>query len=183
MSGNPDANLWVQFFTRPVEMKAKSEKEGRPIFEARDFIRIQLPGDDTTLVERPTKDEDKQRFRPAWDAYQAGRDAPTDGTPVEEWGAISRSQAEELKRMGCRTLEQLVATSDTQAKKLGMGVFELRTKARAYLEVTKDTAAAQRYAAEFDRLSADLREKDAAIQKLTAMVESLQQQIKSARAA
>lgn len=179
MQGNPDGALFVQFFTKPVEMKARSEKEGRPIFEDRDFIRIQIPGDDTTMVERQIKDEDKARFPSAWAAYQTGRDVPLDGTPVDQWPAISRSQAEELKRLNCRTLEQLCALSDQQAKKCGMGVFELRAKAKAFLEVSKDAAAAQRYAADYERMRADIESRDNEIRKLTAMVEALQQQMAS----
>lgn len=151
-----DAALWVEFFKRPVHMTFKSEKEGRPIYEDRDFIRITTPGDRTSIIEREARNEDKERFRHKYEKYLSGQDVSTEGTPLEHWPQLTRSQVEELKHLKCFTVEQLAATSDAQCSRLGPGFLGLRTKASAFLEAAKDTAVAQKYAAENEALRQEM---------------------------
>lgn len=153
-----DDALFVEFFSRPKEIAFKSAQEGRPIFEDRDWIRIAPPGDPTTMIEREVREDDKLRFRNIWERYKAGQEMAPDGTPIESWPRITRAQAEELKHLKCRTVEQLAAMSDTQCQRAGAGVMSLRREAQAYLESARDTAAAQKFAAENERLRQEIED-------------------------
>jgi len=163
-----DAALWVKFYSEPVHMAAKSEKEGRPIYEDRDFIEIITPGDSTSVIRRQARDDDKQRFARVWERYKAGQELSPEGTPIEAWPAITRAQVEELKYMKCFTVEQLAATSDAQCQRLGMAMMGLRTKAKAFLESARDTAAAQRYATENEQLRREMEDLRAEFAKLSS---------------
>lgn len=153
-----DAALWVEFFKRPVHMGAKSEKEGRPIYEDRDWIRIVAPGDQTSKIERIARDDDKQRFSRLWERYKAGQEMAPEGTPLEHWPLMTPSQVEELKHLKLFTVEQLAAASDAQCQRLGAGMMALKSKASAYLETARDTAAAQKYAAENEQLRREMED-------------------------
>lgn len=161
-----DSQLWVKFYKSAVHLKGRSEKEGRPIFEDRDFIAIVVPGSADEHV-REVRDDDKVRFHVQWARYQANQEQVQDGTPVDDWAALTASQREELKHLKVYTVEAVAGLSDAQAQKLGPGYMSLRTKASAFLEQAKDSAAAQRFAAENDALRselADLREQFKALQ-------------------
>lgn len=163
-----DAALWVEFFKRPIEIKAKSAIEGRPIFEDRDWVRIVAPGDQTSKIERIAREDDKERFSKIWDRYQKGQEASPEGTPLEEWPAISRAQVEELKHLKMFTVEQLASASDGQCQRLGPGMLGLKAKAAAYLDSARDSAAAQRFAEENAQLRREIDDLKAQFAQLAA---------------
>lgn len=163
-----DDALFVEFFSRPKEIRFKSEQEGRPIFEDRDWIRIAPPGDPTTMIEREVREDDKARFRAVWERYKAGQEMVPDGTPIESWPRITRAQAEELRHMRCHTVEQLAHMSDTQCQRAGAGIMALRKEALAFLETAKNTAAAQRFAAENERLRQEIEDLKAQFAELAS---------------
>src|SRR5216684_3841118 len=92
-----DNECWVEFYKRPVHMEVESEQQGRPIYKDFDYLTILFPGDKTKKVDRPVRDDDKMRFSKQWEAFAAGEEPPMEGTPLDEWPAITRSQALELK--------------------------------------------------------------------------------------
>lgn len=153
-----DDALWVEFFKQPKEIKFKSEKEGRPIFEDRDYIRITTPGDSTSVQVREVRADDKERFARAWRRYQEGQEIAPDGTPLEQWPRMSRAQAEELKHFKCFTVEQLASLSDAQCQRLGPNMMSLRREANAFLDVSRDTAMVQKYAAENERMKQEIED-------------------------
>ncbi len=138
-----DAALWVKFFPKSVQNNFRSAKEGRPCFDEKVFVSIIAPGDQNNKVERPVTESDKQRFPKQWANFQNGQNEKVEGTPIEEWPAITRAQADELKYLGIRSIEQLVAASDSQMQKL-MGGASLKMKATAFLKTAKDSAEGQR---------------------------------------
>lgn len=142
---DPEAALWVKFYKRSVQNNFRSTKEGRPCFDEKDFISIISPGDQNNKVERPVSEGDKQRFPKQWANFQNGQSEKIEGTPIEEWPAITRAQADELKYLGIRSIEQLVSASDSQMQKL-MGGASLKMKATAFIKTAKDSAEAQRLA-------------------------------------
>ena len=62
-----------------------------------------------------------------------------EGTPLAEWPIMSRSQVEELSFHNVKTVEQLVAMSDSLASQF-MGMNGLKAKAKMWLEDSEETA-------------------------------------------
>lgn len=157
-----------RFFIQPMENKAKSEKAGRPIFESRRFIEMKHPGDKSwSFVEEIDENgcgydrrgpngepgEDYSlRFPREYAAFKKGEERAAIGTPIEEWTAISRSRAAELKSSNIFTVEEYADVQDGQLVKLGMGAREEREKARAFISTAKDGADVGAMAAELARL-------------------------------
>jgi hypothetical protein len=59
---NPDSRLAVMFYSKPIENEFQSMAQGRPIFEDRDFVKIFVPGDPTTVVDTFVREDHKARF-------------------------------------------------------------------------------------------------------------------------
>lgn len=124
-----------QFFVEPVEQVFRSQQEGHPIFEDREFVRIIIPGDRLASAVEPVSDEHRARWPEAYAAFKAGMEAPLEGTPLREWPLITASQAKELAHFNIFTVEHLAAVNDTQLQHLGMGMRTLRENAKKTLEI------------------------------------------------
>lgn len=147
----------VEFYRDAVQNNFKSAQAGRPIFDERDFVRIQTPGDTRTIIARVASDQDKQRFPRAWDAYSRGMELAQEGTPLEEWTQAGRSQVKELKHVGITTVELLAGVSDGNISRLGPGYGQLRDRARQYLESSKEEAKATEWAREREAMQERIR--------------------------
>lgn len=159
-------NVFVEFYVDAVHMAAKSEQEGRPIYEDRPFVRILIPGDTGNIIETIAKDEHKQKYPQAWQRFQSAEKTGHSGTALEQWPQITRSQVKEAKYYEIHTVEQMSGLSDAHIAKLGMGFSDLRAKARAYLALAEDTAAATKQAAENERLQRELDDMKAQIKEM-----------------
>lgn len=169
---NGDDNLFVTFYKAPVHLEAKSEQEGRPIYEERVHVRIITPGDNLNIVEREAWEGDYKRFPKQWLAFQAQESQQGEqGTPLEHWPSLNRAQVEELKAVRFYTVESIAGASDLQLQKIGMGGLGLRTKAQAWLSAAKDGALVQKQAAELERRDAEIAELKDQMARLAAAVE------------
>ncbi|MDS1142392.1 hypothetical protein RE432_18315 [Pusillimonas sp. SM2304] len=147
----------VEFYRDAVQNNFKSAQEGRPIFDEKDFVRIQTPGDTRTVIQRIASDQDKQRFPRSWEAFQRGVELAQEGTPLEEWNLVSRSQVKELKHVGVATVESLASVSDANLQKMGPGYTQLRNRAQQYLDSSKDDAKATALARELEAANERIR--------------------------
>jgi hypothetical protein len=175
-----DARLAVTFYKRSVKQEDESIAAGRPIFKEFDFVRICVPGDNLTEIDTYANDSHKQRFPRQWAHYQnqvAGQEVII-GTPIEQWPLISRSQAEELKGIKFRTVEDVANCSDQQLQRIGMiagmSPHSFREKAKAFLNLASDSAEVAQREEEMQAL----REENAKIKaetdaKLAAMQEQM----------
>lgn len=134
-----DAKLFVTFFKHPQEDKPQSLEQGRPIYKEVDYVRIMVPGDKDSVVVRPARDLDKQRFAKQFAAYEAGEKEYLDGMPLKAWPMVTRGQVEELKYFGVHTVEQLAELADIHVQKF-MGMGTLKEQAKAYIQQAKETA-------------------------------------------
>jgi|TARA_Y100000296_G_scaffold77245_1_gene98702 hypothetical protein len=117
----------------------KTTEEGRPIYDNVAFIKIVIPGDNTTEIDRKATEDDKMRFADAWAAFVAGNERPVDGTPLKEWPLLNISQTKELEHFNILTVEMLAGLSDGQIQQTGfMGLAALRDKAKGHIEVAAD---------------------------------------------
>jgi len=136
--GQPgDETLLVRFYRQPMQNMARSETEGRPIYEDVDMVEIRVPGNKLMVIAEKATQAHKNRFPEHWKRYSA-RESQEDisGTLLEEWPAITRSQVEELRFFHVRTVEQLVTLSDAHSGKI-MGIQDLKRRGAAYLEHSK----------------------------------------------
>jgi hypothetical protein len=69
---NTSNNLIVRFRSQEVPMV----RLGQRVFDAVeyvDFVTVQHPGENLSVIDRPVKDEDKRRWPQEWERYQAGK--------------------------------------------------------------------------------------------------------------
>lgn len=177
---NADARLAVTFYKRSVKQEDESQAAGRPIFKEFDFVRICVPGDNLTEIDTYAQESHKARFPRQWAHYmnQTAGHEQIIGTPIEEWTLISRSQAEELKGIKFRTVEDVANCSDLQLQRIGMiagmSPHGFREKAKQFLNLATESAEVAQKEAEMQAL----REENAKIKaetdaKLAAMQEQM----------
>jgi len=181
-----DARLAVTFYKRSVKQEDESIAAGRPIFKEFDFVRICVPGDNLTEIDTYANESHKQRFPRQWAHYQnqVGNQEQIIGTPVEQWTLISRSQAEELKGIKFRTVEDIANCSDQQLQRIGMiagmSPHSFREKAKAFLNLANDSAEVAQREAEMQAL----KEENAKIKAETeAKLAQMQEQMSAILAA
>ena len=129
---NADEQLQVEFY---IAENVDPKWDGKP------FVRINIPGDKTTIIEQPMNDDHKKRFPRQYLYFQmkqSEQDAPAIGTSLESWvaegnGDITKAHIEELRILKFQTVEQIAAASDAQLQRIGMGGPGLREKAKGFL--------------------------------------------------
>lgn len=159
---NPDSLLTVIFSVKPMENAFRTAVEGRPIFQDVDFVKIYTPGNSLNIIERPVNDDDKRRFPEQWKRFQAGKqgDEQVAGTPLSQWPLLKPSQAEELRHLGFRVVEQIAGASDDNILKVGnlagMSGYSLRDRAKNFLAVARGEANASQLEEQNKSLQAQL---------------------------
>ena len=146
--------LFCEFYYEAKPDSAASLEAGHPKFKEIPYIMIMVPGDKDTIIRRPVRTgqlpkHDNNRFHNEYIAFIQKDDKPIDGLPLSEWSQLSRTQALELNHFGIKTVEHLAEMSDANTQKF-MGLFDLRKKAIAYLEVAKEDAPVLKLQAQID---------------------------------
>lgn len=134
-----DSECWVEFYKHPVFMEKESTDQNRPIYKDVDYISMQFPGDKTKKVVRPVREDDMVRFPRHWASFLETGIVAVEGTPLEEWTALTKSQAMELKGLKIHTVEQLAGIGDHLLS--FFGAREYREQAKKYLEKASGTDA------------------------------------------
>ena len=174
VEGNKDVkdNTIPRFYVRAVKNEFRSQTEGRPIFEDREYVEILVPGNRGTVVDRAVKEEDRYRWPRQYQAFKQQQEEVLEGTPIEEWAAITRSQAEELKHVHVRTVEVLASLTDEQlAKAVPMGGHGLREKAQRFVEQAAGGAPAEALAAKLEEQATIMASMEAQVGELTRRLE------------
>jgi hypothetical protein len=171
-----NTGIYASFSLEPVEQTFLTEKEGRPIFADKEFVRIFISGDKHTEVYREVTDNDKQRFSQAYKRFKEGAAAREQltGTPLAQWPYLKPSQIKELEAVNIYTVEQLAALSDTVKQKIGMGSNELVAAARAYLATAENSSAASAFAAENERLKDEVTRLQEQMREMASRFEALE---------
>jgi hypothetical protein len=170
-----DAGLFVQFYIESVKNEEKTIEEGRPIFEDKEYIKIIPVGDKNTEICRPVKTTwdggtppDNERWANLYAAFKNQQTQVSEGTPLEEWAVLTKSQVQMIKSANVHTVEQLSQVSDGNLNNLGMGARILRDKAIAYLEQAKDGSALNKALAEINALKTQVEAMTNQMQGLNA---------------
>jgi hypothetical protein len=169
-----DENLYVRFFMQPMQDKAKTLEEGRPIFVDTEYVQIMVPGDKGNVVMRSVRDEDRHRFPKQYQAFKNNEEEIVEGTPLEKWNFISAAQVEELKYFGIRTVESLATIADTHAQKF-MGIQLLKQRAAEYMDATAADAPIAQLQDELATRDSKISEQDQVIADLMSRIEALEQ--------
>ena len=192
--------LLVRFYKDAKHMKFKSEAEGRPIYEDRNYVSIICVGDNKNDHHKEVTDVDKERFPEEWDRFERGEEQMYAGTPLKEWPGMKPSTIKMLEHFHIYVVEQLAELDDASIQRVGMGARELKAKAIAYVAKARDNAAGEQFAAENESLKNEMeamkenfkhladgqeamQAKDGQIASLAAQVQTLTEQITEQAAA
>ncbi|MDB4312052.1 hypothetical protein N9937_01350 [bacterium] len=159
-----DETLLVKFFIKSVEDKGQTLEQGRPVFREREYIDIRIPGS-RDGASRPCTHKDKQRFPKHYAAFQQRVEKPEEGTPLVEWGAISRTTADEMAFHNIKTVEQLAGMSDNLAGQFMSG-GAYKQKAQRFLEATKENLT-------IEKLQEELNSRDSLLSQLQEQIDEL----------
>ena len=156
-----DGRLAIKFYKYSEADQEATLAQGRPIFKEVDYIKIVVPGDALSEIDRPVYMSDKTRFPIHWANYlnRVNEEGKYEGTPLTEWNLISRSQAEQLRACKFYTVEAIATASDQQIQSIGMAAgmspYTFRDKAKAFLDSAKTTADFSQRQEELDQLKAE----------------------------
>lgn len=169
---------YVTFEVRPVEDRAATEASGHWIGKDAIFAMITPSGSKDKiekLAEQWIKDLREQvrqdRFPAHWleayeralDAFKRNEELPEDGFPIKEWPVCSPAQRQLLLSLSIRTVEALAELNESGMTALGMGGRDLKEKAKAFLEVSKNDG---KTAKELSNLRQDVIKKESQITEL-----------------
>jgi hypothetical protein len=135
-----DSKLYVNFYMRPVLQQTESDQANRPIFKDVEHVRIMVPGDKLSIVDRIASSDDKSRFADHYAKFSAGQAEQVVGTRLEMVPWMSRSKVEEYKYFGIITVEQLASAGDNVGQKF-MGFQQDKQRAQAFLDAASGTSA------------------------------------------
>jgi hypothetical protein len=163
--GNEGDRIVPRFFIESVADEGASAREGRPIFRDQERVELMMPGNTFNVPVEIVNDTHRQRWPEQYKAFKAGQEMAVEGTPLEQWPILKRSQVLELKALNLFTVEHVAGMPDATCQRF-MGGMRLRNLAKAYLD---DAQAASVLAA----TTADNERKDAQIADLNLKVEQL----------
>lgn len=135
-----DSKLFVQFYLRPVMLQRQSEIEDRPIYEDVEHVRIMVPGDKLSIIDRVASSDDKKRFAEHYAKFTSGKGQEVVGTRLDVVPWMTRSKVEEYKFFGIHTIEQLSVASDEVGQKFPSFQSD-KARCLKFLEATNGTDA------------------------------------------
>jgi hypothetical protein len=165
--------LLVKFYMDAVELKGKSEAEGRPIFEDREFVEIIPIGDTKTVVTKPVTDQERQRFPEEYAVFKRGVEMVFSGTPLSEWPIMRPAQIKQFNHFNIYTVEQLSEIDDIAISRVGPGTRDFVEKAKAFIAKAKGSADVQRFASENLAMKEQIAEQATIIKEMSAKIDAL----------
>lgn len=141
---------FVEFYRGQRLNGARSQAEGRPIYDPVDMVKIIHPGErDIHHVE--VRDYHRFEFPRQWAAYQAGMTAEAQaGTPIETIYPDEPELVRQFKHLHIYTAEQMAGLTEQGISRLGMGGRAHVERAQKFLEHASKMAGASKLQAELD---------------------------------
>jgi hypothetical protein len=157
---NDEKGITPVFEHIAVRNDEKSKKEGRPIFDQVEHVRIHIagmakekvpvyPAHDVShyqMVEDGYGGQERkavtyaERFNKQYLEFKAGGKQSFSGTPLDEVPFLNEAKRRELRALHIYTAENLASLDGSQLKMLGPGGRELKNQAEAYLEKAQQSA-------------------------------------------
>ena len=173
--------LAVRFYSKELQNDFLTNKEGRPISYMADFVRIEIPGNQLSIIDTFVNNSHKAQFPTQWALYlnekADGNHNPDNvqGTLLRDWPILNAAQATELKHFKFYTVEQVANASDQQLMSIGMTAgmspLALRDKAQAFLENAKDSSFAQKQAEELNLRDQQIADLKAQMERMAKLIE------------
>jgi len=150
---NEERPAYVRFEVRAVKDPEASMKAGHYVSKDEDWAVISALGSTDTVSKRAEKwfeivETNVKRgrepvrhlemYREIYARWKKGQEAPIDGTSIKNWNVLSPAQCENLMSVGLRTIEDVAQAPDDSMRRYGMGITDLKNKARAWLQAAKD---------------------------------------------
>ena len=155
-------------------------------FEDSEIVTITPMGDNKTQVIKEVPDwmshlEERHHHhmisddylnlcKKSYKAWQENREAPINGTPVDQCASLSPAEVEMVKHANIRSIEDLAAINDEGLQAIGMGARKLKEKAKAYVDSIESRSATSE---RMESLQGDLEtaneERDRMADRLEAM--------------
>lgn len=161
-----------RFYMDPVQDELASAREGRPIFREIERVEIFLPGNPYTMPVENVTDDHRQRWAREYEMFRQGIEQTADGTPLSEWPVLNRAQVLEMKGLQIQTIEEVANLSDIACQR-AMGLTQLRTKARAYLDDAVAMALTQQLSAETENQRSHIASLERQVAELGDLVQKL----------
>ncbi len=152
----PQNGVAIRFELIPVKNEAKSDAEGKPVFEDVEYIEKRVPGDKLNIIVRKITDADRKEFREQYKHWKAGLEDPESGMPLKQWAPMTRSEVEEFAYHGVRTVEELSGMSDAACKGIGAGVMKRRDMALDWLKQAAKQAPATHLRGELEKRDSEI---------------------------
>ena len=156
------------------EMTEDEKKLGYPVFKDVEFVELRHPGDRSYNFIAEVSQEHKMRFPQQYAAFRAGESQVHEGTPIEQWPAVTKAEVFNLKGIGIRTIEDLATMPDSALPNLGHAARAYRDRALAWTQAAQKGAAGIQAAKEVEKLTSALEAKDAQIADLAARLDALE---------
>lgn len=138
-----DKSLVVEFFVGKKLLGAKSQEAGREIYEDREFVKIQIKGQDKQVVVEEVKPFHKQKYPISYNLFQMGKPLPVVGTPIGQLPGVGPSLVHSLQGLQLRTIEDVAdLTDENTLSSIGMGARDLVTRAKAFIQKAMPKAVA-----------------------------------------
>lgn len=160
-----DSKLFVQFYRKPVLHPGLSAHEGRAIYKETDYVKIMVPGDKLSIIDRPVDAIDERRFADKYAKWKAGAGNAMEGTPLSSLPKMTPAKVEEYKYFGLHTVEQLAEANDNVGQKF-FGFQEDKRAAKAFIELAKGNAP-------IEKMNEELKARDTKIEELQAQIEAI----------
>lgn len=156
-----DRGLYVEFTMEAVQNDEKSQEQGRPIFEEKEYITIRIAGDTKTVRQRPVQLDwvgnvppDSERWPRQYQAFKSQQKQAIEGTLLEQWPLMNKADVMSVKGLNIYTVEQLAELGDNALNWLGARAW--RDKAIAYLAEAQKGAGISKLQAENDHLRTEI---------------------------
>ncbi len=165
----PDPNsLVVLFYSRAVHNPHKSQEEGRPVFDNKDYVKIHHPGEKLMAIDRPVSDLDKRQYRERWAQYQDKRQQTPDGVPIDLLFPHHPNVAMTLKQYNIHTVEQLANLSGDALGNIGMGAQDWQTRAKNYMLQAEKGVNHHKFQKELDERDSRIKTLERQVQEMAA---------------
>ncbi len=122
----------IEIYDRAVKDEDASEKQDIPVFNSSVYIKKKVPNS-RDLYDQPAKSADYDKYPDLFTAFEAGKDVPLEGLPIEMWPALDVAQVATMKAANIYTVQALANLAETGLHRLPVGYRNLKTKAQKWL--------------------------------------------------
>jgi len=81
------------------------------------------------------------QHRRSYEYWSKGQEAPPNGVALSSWPAIAPGQLQNCQAIGIRTVEDLAGCNEEAIRRIGIGAYQLRERAKTYLQTARGDSA------------------------------------------